>query len=1278
MYRNLPRWKSLALGAIATVLLICAALAPSQALRAQTTFYTFGRSGVNDGGTVIVDNAAGWLTFGHFLIGGYTYGPNGDSTFIMEVDANGTVFNTAIFKLSDFGASDRLTDLRFDSQGDLIGCGYNQGAPNDRNGWYFKMPATLGGFIWQHRIMPTSANEVYQPFCILEVFDNMGLPQDYNLSGARLDLAAAIEDPWLTSVNIATGAMLGISNHKFMVPVNQPDKFVNMLEFNNLLVGLGDVDYAMGVPVNGFIRPAITPVDDVTHVVVPPGAHSYLAGLATTPEIHATDHVGFNNVYISTGYGFMKYNVFNWNTFWLLRTINVTQPDLFNPVHDEYDFPFVQEERAEEVILMPGTTDAIVLVEGRDPTLGRDIYLTSVSTQNATPNWARRFGSSSFDEYLFHGSQSQLAWINGELFFIGIRFDGTSEEALLVRVASSPAIVESCVDTVWVVNDTLELDSLFKWQEPNEGIFELPQAEVPLTVPLPESIVCSSCPIATDPAYTTITTGVAAGNYTTWPFKVYIPGGTVITVNGTLDITQSDVVFGPCARIDVAPGGHLRANNSTFRPCDELETWDGIWFLEDATGQSTGSGVLNACVFKNMLNGIFVNPSPLSGTKAPFDIRLTDNSFINCFMSVQVRIATMNDAITGNRFTVDERGIDFLPTGCSSLPPYNPANPFMIGIYSDQSTFEGGIQQNSFINGYDRGNVIRYEGIVFLNVEEANITLNTFTNNWFSITMVRCNNIAVENNLVEVTQQYHANESQIIFDRSHLIWVDGNRLINSVENYSTGALTSAIYTEDSYFFQIKENTIDGFVAGIQAIRVQDTSQITENRISNVNLAGIWVEEGQHLRVTCNYIKARRHEPSPTVGIRYQTPADVPPVAMRFRGNCIFNCTNAMVFINPGVACIPTPTIRNNFLYNYTNGGMVFTQFSGDVGLSNAVAAASGHNTFTSNNFIPGAVDIINTTPPPLCLIVEAGNWGILAVSAGVTNLSVVDNFHSMADCGMQIDNQPVQEWLPEEQCDRWRDNLLVLIPNIAAGGYGHFDGAMQDVGEPGFARMALGLVIKDYGIDVARPFYEHLMSGSLLNTSDKAQVRYEWLLANEDWTAALAQLPTLNGSKPSSDLMTEIEALRLTLLKDGRSWKQMTPAERQQLENMEQSSDVNADVARAILNEVSGTRPYIPEPIVMPDMPAPTKSLVNTTFQDHMEIFPNPSGDLVSVKFAFESASPPLLRVTDLMGRIVYEEAMAFAAGTHKIDIHSYSPGAYVVSIQGAPGHKLHQVLLKQ
>jgi hypothetical protein len=68
-----------------------------------------------------------------------------------------------------------------------------------------------------------------------------------------------------------------------------------------------------------------------------------------------------------------------------------------------------------------------------------------------------------------------------------------------------------------------------------------------------------------------------------------------------------------------------------------------------------------------------------------------------------------------------------------------------------------------------------------------------------------------------------------------------------------------------------------------------------------------------------------------------------------------------------------------------------------------------------------------------------------------------------------------------------------------------------------------------------------------------------------------------------------------------------------------------------------------------------------------VKTYPNPSSNMITIDFAVENASPAIVKVTDMMGRVIYTTTLGFTnVGANKInlDISGYANGTYHVDIQ--------------
>ncbi len=185
---------------------------------------------------------------------------------------------------------------------------------------------------------------------------------------------------------------------------------------------------------------------------------------------------------------------------------------------------------------------------------------------------------------------------------------------------------------------------------------------------------------------------------TNWSDKVFVKEGVTVTVDGVLlDVTNVDVIFGECAGIDFINNATFRSTNSVFRPCAIDGVWKGLRF--DVNENSPFLGYLNTSTIKNAAYGIQANGS----NNQDFNLRITNNTFINCFHSIDLNRINFLTSITGNTFNKNDLFPVFYDESvfrCDNLL-FNTSEDFAGGINAFSTQFNGEISNNTFTRTND-------------------------------------------------------------------------------------------------------------------------------------------------------------------------------------------------------------------------------------------------------------------------------------------------------------------------------------------------------------------------------------------------------------------------------------------------------------------------------------------------------------------------------------------------------------------------------------------------
>jgi|GEM_PF-4995767 len=531
------------------------------------------------------------------------------------------------------------------------------------------------------------------------------------------------------------------------------------------------------------------------------------------------------------------------------------------------------------------------------------------------------------------------------------------------------------------------------------------------------------CIAADDTSYYVIESDVTISSSTIWPDKVYIEDGFTVTVdNGAiLDITNVDVVFGECSKLEFKNGAMIRANNSVFRSCNPFYTWTGL----DFEIQGGEIGQINECTFKNAARAINIYKSAMVDMPE-FDFQIANNLFSNNNAGIWLTDVKLSKPISGNTFLVntDPSELAFVTHtnvfgwtfGCGG---YRLSDLWLYGIVAIRSEIEASISQNDFIMSSDISTAARRLVGISSTSSSGKISNNNFTNNSRAVILYQCNvsygsNYSIENNEMETIAGYDPNQHMIILQECDNVTVSGNTLTNILNDLSP----EANLDESSIFILncqasserpiiVRNNTVNGFETAIQ-INGSDFAHVLENTINKSWFYGVYMENSNYIDVSCNLIDMDLHSGRDVTGIAsYQIQGDY---INAIRSNCVLNTKNAVYTNFNGTSPASNmPSILNNFLYNYTNHGLEnYSLIGATVAPYNVMK-----NTFVSNNGAanPYPTDILSDNA-----LVVSNNFGVYSISVPVSAVNKNENYSS-ASCATQV--EPIENNImgDDENCD---------------------------------------------------------------------------------------------------------------------------------------------------------------------------------------------------------------------------------------------------------------------
>lgn len=560
---------------------------------------------------------------------------------------------------------------------------------------------------------------------------------------------------------------------------------------------------------------------------------------------------------------------------------------------------------------------------------------------------------------------------------------------------------------------------------------------------------------------------IGANGHHSLPNRLYIDDGIILEVRGpgaVLDLVNSDVVFGACARLEVLNGGELKAYNTVFRPCNESTSWGGVVFTNTAAAVTDlPTGNIRECTFINADVGLYLGHFAEGGYGRTFinqtisNITIQDNLFSNCRRGIRVNNLAPNQAISGNDFQIDNvDNITFHGHERDCAPIANNNDYIGIELLSAvnaqnlRSDYELNIHQNTFIDATPIAtSQSEYTGIQSLtSLAKLEISANDFTNMFQSMRLSvhfrgADRYMMIENNEINVTRRARLNNvgsSQIVINEtannaSRNVEIFNNRLscsaealaLNVLPSQTAAFMQSAIHIDNISSSIIRDNIIEGFEVGIYVHQAGNSGQrrakIADNQIKS-NYYGIFldselateVKNSINTFIQCNEIEMDLENTTTSVGIAVHFNRKISPSTNYYlTSNCIKHTYRAIEVVNNSSESARMPTILNNYLYNYNEAGISidgkFNRHGGGVpsiGRGNDAnwTLLNGHNTFISNNE-NNAFDIFATAASTAIKAInnDYGSNGTAIIDNGLNNVDITQvndiQYPSFAKCANQ-------------------------------------------------------------------------------------------------------------------------------------------------------------------------------------------------------------------------------------------------------------------------------------
>lgn len=727
--------------------------------------------------------------------------------------------------------------------------------------------------------------------------------------------------------------------------------------------------------------------------------------------------------------------------------------------------------------------------------------------------------------------------------------------------------------------------------------------------------------------FTQILSNITVSSNEFWFDKYYIDAVVTVVGNAELDLTNVDCVFGPNGTIEMQDESFLRCNNSVLRPCEKEDIWQGISFFDQS------SGWLNTTTVKNAINAVTIDGNSQG-------VRLTDNSFIKCHTSVNIRNSSSQQSISGNTFETDEVILDY---------PGDPNEYWAIKM--DNTNMNGLISQNEFRHVQPRNTANRYYGI-YCNSCNFTASENKFDDMFRAIDVTSNGDVvAIEANQIKLNNLKESYDAyQIRISESDIpVLIYENDMDNGLGDRS-GA--NAIYCENTTRTHIKDNTINGFQLGIHGVGTRDL-HVTSNTITSSTNTGIITYATENTYTSCNTIKSmatNASQGSPFLYGIYDFNGNGSSVIY---ANCIFNMKTATYLQGEG----NVPTYINNYMYNYIDNGLYINGYSsGTIGTAGG-ATNAGRNTFMSNNGAAGSTFDINSVAPGIS---EGGNFGIMLTN-NITSTTSTDRYYSTSDCGHQIQGSYRNNQLDKFNiCDKY--NLEEWVLKNAKGLY--------KLKEP-------EVYLTDNAIDELlkndKTQVYGMLSASMRKGKEDAEKAADAILNSEMDKNTAARLivnnciaihqPELAAHLLLSTQLKDVNADLREVLATRINYfttKTFTAAQAQAMKTIDNKNvDFYSAMARDLVQLNNGEHDYKFKKVPAPEFKEATNPLLR--LNNSLNVYPVPATQSVTAEYSVADATVKGIKVISVLGAEVANFSYTVQAGSVDIDISNLASGVYTI-----------------
>lgn len=752
--------------------------------------------------------------------------------------------------------------------------------------------------------------------------------------------------------------------------------------------------------------------------------------------------------------------------------------------------------------------------------------------------------------------------------------------------------------------------------------------------------VADCCPSANDKIFTHIGLNTVFNPGTNFLLgKYYVEDMITIPQGVILDMTNVDMVFDEDAGLSFPETSSIYAYNSVFRPCNENSFWQGMITSLNTTGN------VKECTYINAVNGIHVS-NDISESLACGGIEIVNNLFTNCETGLNFSYKTDYNAyfckaISGNTFEVDyihspfqvHHGIVLNGVRVERISQ----NDFIAGIRADEKKSFGGVEV------FEGGSVI---------------STNNFSNNTISIFVQNpSSTVAIESNRIETTKEMSFTHVGQIYvqENNNSVFVLNNELRSSGNELG-------MYFEGGYgTLFVQKNTLRGMDFGIYGLNLNGKEHpvcIVENDIEGISgmdyaSYGIFMEDCYYTKVNCNKIKMGLAPHSLGIDM-HQTGKD--NYFNTLEGNCISDCDRAMI-VRSDAADAPIPSIRNNYLFNYTTVGLDVVNHIGGVG-AGCNTTNAGYNSFVSNN--QNTMDLVSSQ-----LIGVAGNWGLSNIT-GMSSLNCNDDYSSTASCGTQAILGNHNSVFPYQCVTDWTAKGKKIAFAQGSTSPQIIDAEVEEAIEIAANKTVIANnFLSDYLAQNQEKKAEELFT-LLLSKYKQANwmnwVAYHYLSTTGKLTEATSYLSKVIPANSEEAELKQIETIVIGMKKAKRT--KLNETEVAFLRSIENGNTANHKYADGLLYFFNG-EPLTPNTYTAPALSVYKASDVIRLKDSKLTIYPNPAQNIIHVTCTIGEGKGELA-IVNMLGQTVETLAIDFEAKSFEWNLESLPAGTYNLIVRGA------------